>query len=95
MEAAATIAVFSSKGKTIFKKDKLVKLIGIPVLATSIVNIAGIITNTRYNISHLIINYACFILIAWGIWQGNVWLMIFLKKNLQLSYKAYYKSILI
>jgi len=95
MEAAATIDIFPSKGKNIFKKDKLVKLIGIPVLAKSIVNIAGIITNTRYNILHLIINYSYFILIAWGIWQGNVWLMMFLKKNLRLSHKAYYKSILI
>jgi hypothetical protein len=95
MEAAAAINVFPSRGKNIFKKDKLVKLISIPVLAASIVNITGLITNIRYNALHLIINYSYFILIAWGIWQGNVWLMISLKKSLQLSNKPYYKSILI
>jgi len=95
MEAAATINIFPPGGRNVFKKDKLVKFISIPVLAIAIVNIAGIITNTRYNLLNLIISYSYFVVIAWGIWQGNVWQMVMLKKNLRLSDKAYYKSILI
>ena len=35
-----------------------------------------------------------FITLAWIIWEGNVRLLIFLKKNLRLPSKVYYKSIL-
>ena len=95
MDAAVNTEMFSSKGKNVFKKDKLVKFISIPVLAVAIVNFAGIITNARYDVLHLFINYACFISIAWLIWQGNIWVMVLLKKNLNLPHKTYYKSILI
>lgn len=95
MESAANIKMYSLKDKTIFKKDWLVKLIGIPLLAISIVNFTNIITNVRYNSLHLLINYSYFIALAWCIWQGNLKLMIFLKKNLRLPPKAYYKNILI
>lgn len=95
MEAAATIKLFSSKGRNIFKKDKLVKFISIPLLAMLIVNISGIITNSHYKVLQLIINYAYFILLAWLIWQGNLWVMMFVKTNVRLLHKTYYKSILV
>jgi sensor histidine kinase YesM len=94
MESAAAIKIFSSKNKTIFQKDWLVKLVSIPVLAIAIVNFTKIITNVRYNSLHLLINYSYFIALAWAIWQGNIRLMIFIKKNLRLS-RAYYKNIVI
>jgi sensor histidine kinase YesM len=93
MEHAATM-IFSVKEKALFKRDWLIKLIGVIVLAVSIVNLTRIITNARYNIFHLVINYAYFITLAWLIWEGNVRLLIFLKKNLRLPSKVYYKSIL-
>jgi sensor histidine kinase YesM len=95
MEAAATIKIFAPKEKTLFKRDWLVKLISIPALAVAIANFTGIITNVRYNALHLFINYAYFIALAWIIWEGNVRLLIFLKKNFSLPLKVYYKSILI
>ncbi len=93
MEHAATM-IFSAREKTFFKKGWLIKLIGVIVLAVSIVNLTRIITNGRYNIFHLIVNYTYFIMLAWLIWEGNVRLLIFLKKNLRLPSKVYYKSIL-
>ncbi len=95
MEPAATIKILSSKSQTIFKKDWLVKLISIPVLAISTVNFTKLITNVRYNSLQLILYYLYFILLAWLIWQGNVRLMLFIKKSIRLPAKAYYKSILI
>ncbi|MBV9962204.1 MAG: histidine kinase [Parafilimonas sp.] len=95
MAPVATIKIFLSKTNSVFRKDWLVKLICIPVLAVSISNFCNIITNTRYNAPHLFLNYACFILLAWIIWQGNVRLLVFLKKNINLPFKQYYKSILI
>jgi two-component system LytT family sensor kinase len=93
MEPAATI-IFSEKDKFLFKKDWLIKLIGVVVLAVSIVNFTSIITNARYTILQLTISYVYFIMLAWIIWEGNVRLMIFIKKNLRLPSKVYYKSIL-
>ena len=95
MEPAVSISFLKSKEKTIFKKDWLAKLITIPVLAISIVNITRLVTNSRYDFFHLVINYVYFIALAWAIWQGNVRLMIALKKNLKLPAQAYYMSILI
>jgi len=95
MTSVATIKLFSSKNNNAFKKEWIVKFISIPVLAISIANLCKIITNVRYNTLHLFINYAYFIALTWAIWQGNVRLLIFLKRNTNLSFKAYHKSILI
>jgi len=95
MEPAATINIFSQTDKSFFKKDRLIKLLGVPVLAITIVNFTSIITNVRYNALHLLINYSYFIVMAWAIWQGNVRLLIYLKKNLQTAPAAYYKTVLI
>jgi sensor histidine kinase YesM len=94
MEPAATINIFSQTDKSLFKKDLFIKLLGAPVLAISIVNFTHIITNVRYNSLHLFFNYSYFIVLALAIWQGNVQLLIYLKKNLTLP-NAYYKTVLI
>ena len=93
MESAATIS-FSTRQKTFFKKDWPVKLIAIPVLAVSIVNATRIITNNRYGFLQLVLAYTYFIALAWVIWEGNVQLLILLKKNLKLPSKDYYKTVL-
>lgn len=80
-------------GKKIFTSDKPVKLILIPALAIVIPNETGLITNNIYNNEELLIQYICFIVLAWIIWNSNVRLMIFLKDNVKLPNTQYYKSI--
>src|SRR6516225_885472 len=95
MKPAVAIKILSPKEKLAFKKDLLIKLIAIPILATGIVNLTHIITNVRYDVLHLIINYSYFMALAWSIWQGNVQLFLFVKKQLHFPLKTYYKSILV
>ncbi|MEP6466018.1 MAG: sensor histidine kinase [Parafilimonas sp.] len=95
MEPAATINIFSQTDKSFFKKEKIIKLLGATVLAVTIVNLTNIITNVRYNFLHLLISYSYFIALALAIWQGNVQLRIYLKKNLRFPSGAYYKVVLI
>jgi len=94
MKSAATINVFASGGEKVFRNDVLIKSFCIPVIAIGIVNFTGLIHNKNYSTLNLIISYTYFIALAWAIWQGNVQLMILLKKNFKVSYNAYYKSIL-
>jgi sensor histidine kinase YesM len=75
-------------------QDKTVKLICIPLLGILIPNISGIIVNAHYTIPQLIISYAYFILIAYVVWQGNVWFMYFIRKKYEWRYNQYYKIIL-
>jgi sensor histidine kinase YesM len=95
MKPAVALKILSPDEKVAFKKDLLVKSIAIPILAAGVVNLTHIITNARYDLFHLIINYAYFIALAWAIWQGNVQLFIFVKKQLRFPLKTYYKSILV
>ncbi len=73
--------------------DRMVKLIGIPVLGAIIPNIAGLITNSRYGALGLLACYAYFIFISLAVWEGNVWLMYFIKKKFEWRYNHYYKII--
>jgi sensor histidine kinase YesM len=73
--------------------DRLVKLIGIPVLGGIIPNITGLVTNNRYKTAELFACYAYFILISLLVWEGNVWLMYFIKKKFEWRYNHYYKII--
>ena len=93
MEPVATIKMFSATIK-VFNKDRLVKFIGVPVFAISIVNYYRIITKfviILCNFYKLCLLYS----LAWIIWEGNVRLIIFLKKISIYLLNAYYKSILI
>lgn len=92
MKPDATIS-FSDRQRTFFKKDWPVKLIAIPILAVSIVNATKIIANNKYSLFQLIPAYTYFIALAWVIWEGNVQLLVLLKKNLKPS-KDYYKTVL-
>jgi len=75
-------------------QDRTVKLIGAPLLGLIIPNISGLITNSLYTPVELFICYLYFILIAFIIWQGNVWLMYFIRKKYEWRYNLYYKIIL-
>ena len=74
--------------------DRTVKLIGIPALGLLIPNLAGLITNRLYTYAELLASYTFFIFIAFMIWQGNVWLMYFIRKKYTWSYQQYHKIII-
>ncbi|MHA4811847.1 sensor histidine kinase [Flavitalea flava] len=74
--------------------DKMVKLIGVPALGLLIPNLTGLITNNQYSFLELCTSYAFFILIAFLVWQGNLWLMYFIRKTYDWSFKQYYKIII-
>ncbi|MFT4152190.1 sensor histidine kinase [Parafilimonas sp.] len=93
MASAASI-LFSAKPPTSVKKDRAVKLIAVPVLAVAIANITQIITNNLYSFLQLSFIYTYFIALGWLIWEGNIRLLIFLKNNLWLPYREYYKTVL-
>src|SRR5450432_925947 len=74
--------------------DRMVKLIGIPVLGVVIPNLSGIITNNLYSNPELIASYGFFILVALLVWQGNVILMYYIRTRFHWSFRSYYKIIL-
>ena len=74
--------------------DRTVKLFCIPVLGVIIPNITGLITNLKYKIDELFYSYLFFIFIALVVWEGNVWLMYFIKRKFEWQYNQYYKIIL-
>ncbi len=94
MKHAATIQMLSPGGGKIFRKDRLAKFIGIPLVAVAAVNVTGFIHNQNYTAGSLLFSYAYFIICAWIIWEGNVQFMILLKKKQKVSYHSYYRSIL-
>jgi len=74
--------------------DRMVKLIGIPVLGLFIPNISGLITNRLYSYLELLASYAFFTFVSFAVWQGNVWLMHFMRKKYTWSFRQYHKIIL-
>lgn len=82
-------------GRKIFGRDKPIKFIFIPLLGILIPNITGLITNYAYSFPLLLVNYFCFILLAWLVWEGDVRLMIILKNRLKIPNKEYYKSVFV
>jgi sensor histidine kinase YesM len=95
VKPVATIDALPAGGKKVFMNDTLVKFIAVPIIAVLVVNMTKIVTNTNYKPVYLIINYVYFIGLAWLIWEGNVYLMMQLKKRIKISFEAYYKSILL
>jgi len=74
--------------------DRMVKLIGIPALGLFIPNLSGLITNRLYTYLELLASYAWFTLVSFFVWQGNVWLMHFIRKKYTWSFQQYYKIII-
>jgi sensor histidine kinase YesM len=71
--------------------DKMVKILGIPLLGIAIPNITGLITNKRYAMAELAASYLFFILISLAVWEGNVMFMNLIKKKFEWKYSRYYK----
>ena len=81
------------RGKIMY--DRIAVLIGAPLLGIIIPNISGLITNGRYTLAELLLCYLYFITIAFIVWQGNMWLMHFIRKRYEWRSNQYYKIILI
>jgi sensor histidine kinase YesM len=73
--------------------DRMVKLIGIPVLGVVIPNLSGLISNRLYRSSELAETYLYFIAVAFVVWEGNVRLMYFIREKYPWTRKSYYKII--
>jgi sensor histidine kinase YesM len=73
--------------------DKTIKLFGITILGLIIPNITGLITNHLYSFPELIACYAYFIFLSFAIWQGDVWLMYYMRRKFTWRYNKYYKVI--
>lgn len=95
MKPVATIQMPSPGVNKVFRKDRLIKFIGVPVIAVAVVNLTGFIHNKNYAALNLLVNYCYFIICAWIIWEGNVQLMIFLKKRTRFSIEIYYRGVLL
>ncbi len=76
------------------KKDKIVKFVGMIALGILIPNLAGLINNRLYAMPVLMLHYACFIGLSIIIWQGNIWLMYYLRSSVEWLTKQYHKIII-
>jgi len=74
--------------------DRMVKLVCIPALGLFIPNLSGLITNRLYSYPELFASYIYFIFVSFLVWQGNVWLMMLIRRQYSWSFKEYYKIIL-
>jgi sensor histidine kinase YesM len=74
--------------------DRMVKSICIPALGIVVPNLSGLVTNRLYSYPELGLCYLFFIVVAWLVWQGNVWLMYFIRKRYTWSARVYYKIII-
>jgi sensor histidine kinase YesM len=73
--------------------DRAIKLFSVPLLALVIPNITGLITNGHYSFVELFACYAYFIFVSFAIWQGNVWLVYYIRNKFKRRYDKYYKII--
>ena len=74
--------------------DRMVKLIGVPVMGLLIPNLSGLISNRLYSLSELVACYLFFITVAFLVWEGNVRLMYFIRARYPWTKKSYYKIII-
>ncbi|MGB8190520.1 MAG: histidine kinase, partial [Chitinophagaceae bacterium] len=65
----------------------------IPLIAISIPNVAGLITNRLYQPWELFVSYLFFIVTGFVIWKGNMNLMYYLRKNNVELYDTYLRTV--
>ncbi|MEP6596268.1 MAG: histidine kinase [Ginsengibacter sp.] len=73
--------------------DKAVKLFSVPVIAIFFSNIGGLIINSRYSIYLLLIQYCYFICLVYILWQGNILVVLLVKRKMDLDKVDYPKYI--
>jgi len=74
--------------------DRTVKLICIPALGILVPNLSGLITNRLYRSTELLGSYLYFITLFFLIWEGNVRLLIFIRKKYPWNGKSYPRIII-
>ena len=74
--------------------DKLVMLIGIPLIAIIFPNATGLIINSRYSLPLLFVQYGYFIFTVYLIWRGNILVILYVKKKIDFDNSDYHKYVL-
>ena len=80
--------------KQLVVNDRVVKLVGIPILGGLVPNLTGLIDNHRYTFSELVASYLYFIVVAFMVWEGNVRLMYYIRASIPWSRRSYYRVII-
>lgn len=78
--------------------DKIIKLISVPLIAVLFSNAGGLIANSRYTTSLLLVQYCYFIFLVYVLWQGNISVVLMVKSRINLekiNYHIYILAILI
>jgi sensor histidine kinase YesM len=71
--------------------DKLFRLAGVPLCGIVITLLSGIVTHNRYSRIELAGIYAYFILLAFIVWQGNLWWMYYFRRHNEWFRRSYYR----
>ncbi|HYF30449.1 MAG TPA: histidine kinase [Chitinophagaceae bacterium] len=73
--------------------SRIYSYVVIPLIAVSIPNVAGLITNNLYEPWELVLSYVFFTATGFVIWNGNVRLMQYLRKNNVEVYETYLRVV--
>ena len=76
-------------------KDQKALLISVPVIAILFPNLTGLIINSRYTITGLLVQYCYFIFLVYVLWKGNIYTIIFLKKKTDADKKNFFEYMLL
>jgi sensor histidine kinase YesM len=71
--------------------DKLFRMTGAPLCGILITLLSGIVTHSRYSRLELIGIYTYFILLAFIVWQGNLWWMYYVRRQQNWFRHSYYR----
>ena len=74
--------------------DRLVKFLSVPVIAIIFSNVGGLIVNSRYSFYLLLVQYCYFVCLVYILWQGNIWVVLLVKRKMNLEKISYHKYIL-
>lgn len=77
--------------KSIFNVEKTIRFTLIPLLGVFIPNLTGLISNGAYSLPMLLVNYSCFIILYWLVWEGDLKLTLSFKNQFKILHQEYYK----
>jgi sensor histidine kinase YesM len=74
--------------------DKLVKFFSVPLIAICFPNITNFIINSRYTLPLLLMQYCCFIVVVYIIWEGNIRIVMMIKTKMNIDNISYHRYLL-
>src|ERR1700712_3283495 len=74
--------------------DRITKLICVPLIGILFPNITGLIVNSRYSITLLLVQYCYFIFLLYVLWKGNILVILLVKNKMNFDKADYHKYIL-